>query len=207
MPTRVWLLRHAETASPLVFHGAESDVGLSDRGTRQVPVLAHHFATCGADVVVSSAMRRARLTAGPIAEVCGLPLRVEPELHERRVGVLQGMATRPPHPLWVETEAQWIAGRTDYATPGAESFDDIRERVVPVWRRVTAEYADRSLIVVAHGVVIRVLLLSLLPEWSVADWPRLGTVRNLAVSELFGGGDAWQAVSLITVPDAVASTE
>lgn len=32
MPTRIWLLRHAETALPTVFHGAESDVGLSRRG-------------------------------------------------------------------------------------------------------------------------------------------------------------------------------
>src|SRR5437879_1069482 len=32
--TRVWLLRHAETANPAVFHAAESDVGLSARGQR-----------------------------------------------------------------------------------------------------------------------------------------------------------------------------
>jgi hypothetical protein len=34
-PSRVLLLRHAETASPNVFHGAESDVGLSERGLRE----------------------------------------------------------------------------------------------------------------------------------------------------------------------------
>src|SRR5436309_841155 len=88
MPTRVYLLRHAETANPAVFHGAESDVGLSERGHRQAEAIARYFAALGPDVVVSSAMRRARDTAQPIAAACGLPLIVEPELHERRVGVL-----------------------------------------------------------------------------------------------------------------------
>ena len=40
MPTRVLLLRHAETATPHLFHGAESDVGLSERGRRQADAVA-----------------------------------------------------------------------------------------------------------------------------------------------------------------------
>src|SRR5260370_36302231 len=98
MPTRVWLLRHAESAVPNVFHGAESDVGLSDRGTRQVQALAKVLAGYGADGVISSGMRRALLTAGPIAEACAVPLRVEPELHERRVGVPRRGPPEPPPP-------------------------------------------------------------------------------------------------------------
>ena len=35
-------------------------------------------------------MRRALDTAGPIARACGVPLRVEAALHERRVGALRG---------------------------------------------------------------------------------------------------------------------
>ena len=35
MSTHVFLLRHAETAAPTVFHGYESDVDLSERDVRQ----------------------------------------------------------------------------------------------------------------------------------------------------------------------------
>ncbi|MFL5340080.1 MAG: histidine phosphatase family protein [Gemmataceae bacterium] len=206
MPTRVWLLRHAESATPGVFHGAESDVGLSDRGARQVQAIARHFASCRADVVVCSAMRRARLTAKPIAEACGLPLVVEPDLHERRVGVLQGTPTRPPDARWVETERHWSAGRTDFATPGAESFNDIRDRIVPVWQRITAKYADQSLIMVVHGIVIRVLLLSMLPGYSPADWDRVGPNPNLGVTELVGESGSWTALRMNEVPATVAAT-
>ena len=38
--TRVYLLRHAETAQPDVFHGYESNVDLGPRGVRQAEALA-----------------------------------------------------------------------------------------------------------------------------------------------------------------------
>jgi len=207
MPTRVWLLRHAETAIPTVFHGAESDIGLSERGQRRADALAPVLGALGPDAVVSSAMRRAVLTASPIAAVCGLSLRTEPELHERRVGMLSGMPTVPEGPLWRETVAHWEAGDLEFTTEGAESFADIQRRVIPAWERITTEYIEQKLVVVAHGVVIRVLLLSILPEWSPADWRRFPSVTNLAVSELTGDKGAWRADRLCEIPDAVRSVD
>ena len=45
------------------------------------------------DVLICSAMRRALDTAAPIARACRLVPRVEPALHERRVGALSGTPT------------------------------------------------------------------------------------------------------------------
>src|SRR5271154_633843 len=90
MPTRVLLLRHAESADPSVFHGAESDIGLSARGRRQATAVARVLTELHPDHVVSSAMTRALETARPIAAACGVKVRVEPDLHERRVGSLSG---------------------------------------------------------------------------------------------------------------------
>src|SRR5262245_56464324 len=184
MTTRVLLLRHAESANPLVFHGAESDVGLSPRGHEQARAVAAHLAGAGADGVVSSAMRRAVDTALPIANAIGLELRTEPLLHERQVGVRAGTPTGDPAGVWPATLKRWLAGETSFALPGAESFDDLRARLLPVWERLTQEWEGKSLIVVAHGVVCRVLLVSLLPGFGLADWPRLGVIHNTAISEL-----------------------
>ena len=207
MPTRVWLLRHAETAVPTVFHGAESDVGLSERGQRRANALAPILAELGPDAVVSSAMRRAILTASPIAAACGLSLRVEPELHERRVGILSGMPTVPEGPLWRETVAHLEVGDLEFATEGAESFADIQRRVIPVWERLTTEFVDRKMVVVAHGVVIRVLLLTILREWSPADWRRFPSVANLGVTQLTADNDVWLALRLCEIVDAVRAIE
>ncbi len=202
MPTRVLLLRHAETANPLVFHGAESDVGLSERGRRQAEAIAPLLAGELPQVLVSSAMRRARETMEPIARACGLPVRIEPELHERRVGALSGTPTQRHEGVWPDTLRRWLDGDTAFAPPGAESFDDIRRRVLPVWNRLTTECAGQTIIVVAHGIVCRVLLLSLLPGYTVSDWHRIGT-RNVAISELLYEGEQWRAARIDELPMAV----
>lgn len=204
MPTRVFLLRHAETANPLIFHGAESDVELSERGRRQAEAIATVLAAQAPQVLVSSAMRRAIETATPIALRCGLELRMEPELHERRVGALQGTATKQRDGVWPDTLRRWLAGDTAYAPAGAESFDDIRRRVLPVWQRITREHAGQTTVIVAHGIVCRVLLLALLPGYSLTDWPRIG-VDNVALNELLHDGDSWRALRLNEVPADVVN--
>jgi broad specificity phosphatase PhoE len=193
-PTRVWLLRHGESAVPTVFHGAESDVDLSERGRKQAAAVAPVLASYRPDAVISSAMRRAVATATPIAAACGLPLRQVPELHERRVGALSGTPFAVSEGIWAETFARWVAGDTGFAPPGAESLDDLRERLLPVWHRLTEEHAGRSLVIVAHGVVCKVLLVSLVTGLGVADWRRLGPVRNVGVTELVGGAQGWTMV-------------
>jgi broad specificity phosphatase PhoE len=194
MPTRFLLLRHAESARPDVFHGAESDVGLSERGRQQAEAAAPRLAEYRPDAVISSAMCRARQTALPVAAACGLELRIEPALHERKVGALSGTPTKGD--VWPDTLQRWMAGDTSFAPAGAESFDAIGDRVLPVWRQLTEEFRDRTVLIVAHGVVCKVLLLKLLPGRSVADWKRLGPVPNLGLSELILDGDGWQALRL-----------
>ena len=76
--TCVLLARHAETAAPDRFHGAESDIGLSQAGTRQAELLGESLKKSGAAAVYSSAMRRAVDTALPIALACRLSRRRSP---------------------------------------------------------------------------------------------------------------------------------
>lgn len=195
MSTRVYLLRHAETATPHIFHGAESDVGLSERGRQQAAALAPVLAALEPAAVVSSGMRRAVDTAMPVALACGHELRVEPELHERRVGPMSGMSVFNTA-IWPETVRRWVAGDLDYASEGAESFADIRSRVVPVWERVTREYEGQPFVIVAHGIVCRVLILSVVAGFTHADWHRLDPTPNVAVNELLWVEGKWQAVRI-----------
>jgi broad specificity phosphatase PhoE len=202
--TRVLLLRHAESADPNVFHGFESDVELSERGRRQAEALAGVLVARSPQVLESSGMRRALETAAPISRVCGLPVQVERDLHERRVGALSGVSVHTDG-VWPATLRRWLAGDTGHAPDGAESFDDIRARVLPVWERVTREHEGKTLIIVAHGIVCRVLLLSLLPGWGPADWQRLSPMRNAAINEVVRGAAGWEAVRLNELPESVAA--
>ena len=192
MAAVVWLLRHAESADPTVFHGAESDVDLSERGRRQARIIAPALAAKKPDAVVSSAMRRARATAEPIAQACGLTLGIEPKLHERRVADLSLQRFDAQGDIWNRTLDNWTTGQTSFAHPGAESLDDLRQRILPVWNRLITTWADKKLIVVAHGIVCKVLLTSVIAGQSTATWRHLGSMRNVGVHELTSDGEVWK---------------
>jgi probable phosphoglycerate mutase len=203
--TVVWLVRHAETAAPAMFHGAESDIELGAHGHRQAAAAAGWFAELGPTVVVSSAMRRAVETAAPIALACGVPHLVEPLLHERCVGPLSRRPRVEADDIWNDTITRWLAGETSYAYPGMESYDALRARTLPAFRRVVEAHPDGRVAIVCHGVVCKVLLLTLVRGYGPADWVRIGSIPNLAVSELVPDGDFWAASRLLVVPPPVAA--
>ncbi|MCZ2341374.1 MAG: histidine phosphatase family protein [Bacteroidales bacterium] len=203
-PERVWLARHAETAAPAIFHGAESDIGLSELGRQQAQAAATWFRERRPTIVVSSAMIRAIDTAAPIAAACGCPHVIVPELHERRVGRLSGTSFSVREGAWPDTVRQWVAGHSAYTTPGAESFDALSERLLPAWTQTLSRFPQARMVIIAHGVVCKVLLLNLLEGRSVRDWETLGRVANLSVSELVPVGETWSAEQLLQVPSPVA---
>ncbi|MGF1579723.1 MAG: histidine phosphatase family protein, partial [Gemmataceae bacterium] len=161
MPTRVYLLRHAESAAPHVFNGQESDVDLSAFGHRQAQAVAPVLARYAPHAIVSSGMKRAIQTAAPLAELCAINLHIEPLLHERRVGALSGQPFQKDRGLWPETLEKWVQGNTEYTPDGAESFDEIRDRILPVWERLVLQNQDKTFVIVALGMVCIVLLLTI----------------------------------------------
>lgn len=203
LPAVVWLARHAETAVPTMFHGAESDVELGEHGRRQAGAAAGWFAEQRPTAVVSSAMIRARDTAAPIAAACRVPHLTEPQLHERRVGPLSRKPRAEADHIWEGTISRWLGGDTAYSYPGMESFDELRDRTLPAFERVVRAHPGGRVVVVAHGVVCKVLLLSILRGRSPADWVRIGKIPNLAVSELVPDGGLWRAERLLFVPPPV----
>ena len=205
-PERIWLLRHAETTAPHVFNGSESDVPLSALGFRQAELLGGWFVAKRPTAVVSSTMIRAVQTALPIARQCGTPHSQEHLLRERSIGPLSGQAFHPTLGPWAETVREWSGGNTAFTTPGAESFDALKLRLHEGWNRMVQDHPDGRVIVVAHGIVCKVLLLTLLCGWNVSGWDKIGRVANAAVSELVPGEDGhWHPVKLLEIPEGIST--
>lgn len=201
--TTIWLVRHAETATPHLIHGAESDVDLGEHGRLQTQAIAPWFRERCPHVVISSAMVRAVATATPIASLCGTPHEIEPQLHERKVGRFSQKTGAEVDAVWSETVRRWESGEIAYSYPGMESFKQIANRVVPVFQKVAARHLGKRVAIIAHGVVCKVLLLSILNDYGPKDWTLLGRALNLSVSELIGDGASWRANTLMEVPGPV----
>lgn len=198
--SRIFLLRHGETARPDLFHGAESDVALGESGRRQAAAAADWLRGHAPAAVYCSTMTRARQTAAILARSLGLPDPiVVPNLHERRMAELSGRPREDGWPLYLQARDRWIAGDLDATHPGAESYREIAGRAVPSFQAVAARHPGGSAVVVAHGVVIRVLLTSLLEGATAADWDRFG-IDCAAVNALDFDGARWTAWQLNGVP-------
>lgn len=189
-PTRVLLLRHAETAQPDRFHGAESDVGLGDAGRAQADRVAVELARLHPNALYCSAMQRARATAEPIAKACGLAPQIVASLHERRMGPLSGQSREEGWSTYEEAKRRWMAGELTHTHEGGESYAAIRDRVVPAFQALTERHRGQTIVVVAHGVVIRVLLSSLVHGFTPADFGRI-PIDNVGVNDLRWDGSTW----------------
>jgi 2,3-bisphosphoglycerate-dependent phosphoglycerate mutase len=190
--TRMLLARHAETSAPDRFHGAESDIGLSDWGVYQAERLGLWLADRGANGLYSSSMRRATLTAACIGRACNLQPVPIAGLHERKIGLLSGRSRDEGWAIYAATKERWIAGDLEYTHPGGESYGDIRRRVVPIIEDLGRRHRGDTIMVVAHGVVIRVLLTSLVSGLAPADFDRIA-IDFASVNDLFLDGNIWTA--------------
>ncbi|QDV32537.1 histidine phosphatase family protein [Tautonia plasticadhaerens] len=193
--TRVLLLRHAQTAAPDRFHGAESDIGLGPEGQLQALQAAGGIRGLGPVAVYCSGMRRARETAGPIASACGLEPIVIPELHERRMGPLSGASiaeTRERVDLHIR---RWGEGDLDASHEGGESYRELRDRVVPPFVALAGRHPGGTAVAVLHGVVIRVLITALVDGFSPADYHRIA-IRYVAVNDLRVRDGRWTVAAL-----------
>ena len=202
--TRVLLLRHAETAAPDRFHGAESDIGLGPNGRLQAERAALALARLGPWSLASSAMRRAVETAEILASAAGLSFERVAELHERRMPGLSGRSKQDGAMALYESEkASWMAGDLHAAHDGAESFADVRDRVVPAFLSLAERHRGGTLVVVAHGLVNRVLLTCLVDSLGPADFDRLG-MGFVAANDLRFDGQAWRVEAISRPCDELA---
>jgi broad specificity phosphatase PhoE len=201
--TRLLLARHAETSAPDRFHGAESDVGLSAWGLEQAERLGRWLADEGPTALYCSALRRAVDTAIPIGRLCRLEPVVVTALHERRIGALSGVSREEGWATYAQIKARWIAGELEASHPGGESFADIRGRVCPVLEELASRHRGETIAVVAHGVVIRVALTSLVAGLAPADFDRIA-IDFASVNDLGFDGRTWTARALnqVVAPSA-----
>jgi len=142
----IFLVRHGETEWNRVRrYQGWSDSPLTDQGRAQAGAIGHLFCTLpearSADLVASP-LGRARHTAEIIRDCLGRtePLRFDDRLRELSFGSWDGDERRD----------EWY-----FTTPDGETYEVFAGRV-GAWL-AEAKAADRSLIVVTHGVVTRIL--------------------------------------------------
>jgi broad specificity phosphatase PhoE len=168
--SRLILVRHGESSGnrDRIYATSPHDLPLTELGYRQAREAARRIEQLfRPELVVTSAYLRAHETARVIAGALGLPLEVEPNLHEREFGAHRGR----PYDSFL-TEPDYDPQRPwSWKPQGGESFEEVQARVGPILDRLAAAHPKRDVVVVSHGGVMTTLWAYVAGTWEEAYVP------------------------------------
>ncbi|KZC15888.1 fructose-2,6-bisphosphatase [Rhodanobacter sp. FW510-R12] len=146
------LLRHGDTGQR--SYRGQLDDALSEQGWTQLreAVLGRQW-----DAVVSSPLQRCARFASELADLRGLPLRLDERLAEYHFGDWQGVPIETLAERDGDALGRFWADPVAYPPPGAESFTAFRGRLSTALDRIVAEAVARRVLVITHGGAIRLL--------------------------------------------------
>lgn len=170
MNTRLLIVRHGQTAwnADGRFMG-QRDVPLDETGRAQAMAVARRLADERPATIYSSDLVRARDTARAIQEsIASRPeLKLEPRLREMSFGDWQGKTyaeIRETDPVGL---ARWESEQFSMAPPKGETLMTFAGRIRAAYQEICAAHPEQTVIVVAHGGSLQVLIalaLGLAPE-------------------------------------------
>lgn len=157
--TKIYLIRHAAAEGNLyrVAHGQYNST-ITRRGYRQLVHLRRRFADVHLDAVYGSDLLRAQTTASALYVPRNMEFRPVPLLREIRMGVWEQLS-------WGEIAHRDAVmyynfnERPDlFKLEGAESFVEVRDRMMKALRDMADENPNATVAAVSHGAALRVLL-------------------------------------------------
>jgi broad specificity phosphatase PhoE len=184
MVTRVYLMRHGEVANGgEKRYNGHIDVDITPRGVEQMHALAEKLAGTPVAAVYSSDLIRSVKGAEIISQKLGVTFTPLRSLRERSVGRWEGLTAEEIKARFPEEYTAWRADLLNYRPPGGgECVLDVRDRIMPEYRKLVAAHPGQEIAMLLHGGVNRVIF---------AD------VLGLPLTNLFRVDQAFGALNII----------
>jgi broad specificity phosphatase PhoE len=155
---RLYLIRHGQTPANVAgeLDTAPPGAALTDLGQAQAAALVGVLAEEAVTGVYASPLRRTRLTAAPLAESAGLPVRVQPGLEEIRAADLEMHTDEESVASYLGCLAGWILGDLDRRMPGGHDGQAFLERYDAAVQAIAERHREgETAVAVSHGAAIR----------------------------------------------------
>lgn len=159
--THLVLIRHGQTHTPQdAWFRGQVDVPLDEVGLAQAAATAQRvIKTWTPQAVYSSPLARARQTAELIAAPLGIAVRVHEGLTDINYGVWQGLRMHEVRARWFKTLMVWNTRPHHAVIPGGETLTAVQVRVLKALQEIITTHPHDTLVVVAHAVVNRLIML------------------------------------------------
>ena len=189
MTTKIFLVRHAEAEGNLfrVAHG-QYDSTITPQGYHQLSYLRERFRGEHLDAVYGSDLTRTHTTASALYVPRNLEFRPLPLLREIRLGIWEQMTWGEIQRMDKQMYIDFNKRPDLWHAEGAETFPEVRERLLRGIRQIAAENPGATVAAASHGAALRTLL-GTLQGLSLAEIGQTGHGDNTAVSllEVDGG--------------------
>jgi broad specificity phosphatase PhoE len=163
-PTRLFLIRHGEVEPRYhrVFGGGQIDMELSPIGHEQAAALARYLERFPFDGIYSSPMRRVQQTLSQIVELQNKLAMILNDLREVDFGAWTGLSWEQVYQQFQISPFQWLDQLEEGLIENAETMSAFQQRVQRGLRMILDDCPEKTVAVVCHGGVIRMLLSILL---------------------------------------------
>lgn len=147
-----FLLRHGETPYQLKKEKIHypwpesSPILLTERGKKQIEILAKKLKQEGLDLIFSSDIPRAHQTAKIMAKELGLKVNLDLRLRDINYGIYHGRPRREFHQDFPDEEERFYT-----APQNGESWSDCKKRVSDFIKEIDKKYQGKKILIIAHG--------------------------------------------------------
>ncbi len=182
---QIYIVRHGQTDwnAQHLTHG-ETDIPLNTEGIKQAKDLSNNLKNIKFDAVFSSDLIRAKKTAEIITLERKMAVSTTQLLRERRYGHLEGTPwyeMKKFHEVWEKLNKKERMSYKPYN--GYETDEEALQRFIIFLREISVLYSNKTILVVSHGGIMRILLNHL------SDTTYLtGSIGNLAYIKLESDG-------------------
>jgi len=158
----VYLLRHGDSSRDDVRrYIGQTDQPLNETGRAQAEFWRRELSTVSFQTVFSSDLSRSIETAGIIVRGRGNMVKTLTGLREINLGDWDGMPMGEVCRRYPAEYEQRGANLAEHRPPGGESFNDLADRVLPLFEEIV-NMASGNLLIVGHAGVNRIILSHLL---------------------------------------------
>ena len=164
--TIIYLIRHAETVQENGIRNTNEESQiinekeiLSVHGEEQSKKLSENIELNDIDIIWSSSYTRAKATAKYIANNNNLPINLDSNLNERKLGNLKELGEFMKDKKTRDPSQEQLLDRK-FKTSDGESAEDTRQRMTKFFDKILQEYNWKKIAVVSHGGSIKFFLLN-----------------------------------------------
>jgi len=161
--TSVYLIRHGQTAwnKEEIFRG-RTDVPLNEIGLREAELAGEYLKDKEIHVIYSSPLSRAWETAQKIAQFHNLEVQPLNGIIDMSFGRWEGHPHQEIQKNDREIYRQWREEPHKVRLPGGEGLEDVRVRSMAALEEVIRLHPGKTLVLVSHRVVTKVLICGIL---------------------------------------------